>query len=37
MIETDALKGGQPDPTARLSRWRDALQRMRAEGLDLAP
>lgn len=25
------------DPTARLSRWRDALQRMRAEGLDLAP
>lgn len=25
------------DPTARLSRWRDALQRMRAEGLHLAP
>ena len=25
------------DPTVRLSRWRDALQRMRAEGLDLAP
>ena len=25
------------DPTVRLSRWRDALQRMRAEDLDLAP
>ena len=25
------------DPTVRLSRWRDALQRMRTEGLDLAP
>jgi len=23
------------DPTARLSRWRSVLQRMRAEGLDL--
>jgi predicted transglutaminase-like cysteine proteinase len=33
---TPGAASSSADPTARLSRWRDALQRMRREGLDLS-